>query len=72
MLVWNLWLIFCPQIQVNQEKKNHAALPAQLIVWMKHSQQKSSFVGFADVIQRSCVAMSGEKTFDSVYGASAS
>lgn len=48
------------------KKKNHSsstALPAQLIVWMKHSQQQSAFVDFADVIQRSCVAMSGEKTF---------
>lgn len=28
---------------------------------MKHSQQKNTFVDFADVVQRSCVAMSGEK-----------
>lgn len=32
MRVWNLWLIFCPQIHVNQgKKKNHSsstALPA--------------------------------------------
>ncbi|XP_051465371.1 lambda-crystallin homolog isoform X2 [Apus apus] len=67
MLVWNLWLIFCLQIHVNQEKnKNHSsstALPARLIVWMKHSQQKRAFVDFADVVHRSCVAMSGENTF---------
>lgn len=58
MLVWDLWLIFCPQIHVNQERKkkysSSTALPAQLIVWMKHSQQKSAFVDFADVVQRSC------------------
>lgn len=45
---------------------NHSsstALPAQLIVWMKHSQQKNTFVDFADVVQRSCAAMSGEKAF---------
>lgn len=51
--------------QPGREKKNHSSstvLPAQLIVWMEHSQQKSTFDDFADV-QRSCIAMSGEKTF---------
>lgn len=41
----------------------NTALAAQLIVWMKHSLQKNTFVDFADVVQRSCVAMSGEKAF---------
>lgn len=45
---------------------NHSsstALPAQPIVWMKHSQQRNTFIDFADVVQRSCVAMSGKKAF---------
>lgn len=43
------------------DHSSSTALPAQLFVWMKHSQQKNTFVDFADVVQRSCVAMSGEK-----------